>query len=306
MRRLYVRLYVLFVVVIMSFTIGAFIFNTIGDIDKEVESSEVAFAKFEKAIDYEVQKTLLNDKTSRDNLRKLADILSIRGFVIQISPNTGAIFSYPSDSSLFSVVNGSVLVKEQSLFLKVFKSEGKITVEGKEQKIYITLLKSIFPKDSFFMRSRTVFFVMLTLVLLTCFVLVFLKIMTADKIERIYTSFDDGKSGRNNGRMHESSSNQTFKPSTDKDEYEMSKPTHEEHSVGAYESIPCTDIQNSNLSFSHGGEQNVQHNSSYMHTGIDPTLYSDSFPSTYKAEEMGDLDKANLNSTALPVESYLL
>jgi len=35
-----------------------------------------------------------------------------------------------------------------------------------------------------------------------------------------------------------------------------------------------------------------------MHTGIDPTLYSDSFPSTYKAEEMGDLDKANLNSTA--------
>ncbi len=192
MRQTCIKLYALFVVAVMAITVGVFIFHIVGDVGQEIENAKVAFGKFENAVINEVKQTYLSDETGRNKLKKVADLLEIKGFVVQLSPSVGTVFSYPKDSSLFSIVNGNVLVRESSRFLKVFKTEAYVTVENEGRDVHITMLRSVLPSNMLFIRSRTVFFIMLFLILLTGFVIVLLQMKTSEKVERVYTSFKDG------------------------------------------------------------------------------------------------------------------
>ena len=191
MRHLYIRIYAFIVMLAIFFIVGMFIFHIIGDTNKEIDNAGVTFHKFEKAIAYEIKNNLLEDDASKHRLKGIAKALDIKGFVIQITPNTGKFFSYPSDSSLFSVVNGNVLIREHSKFLKVFKTESYTTIEDVQQKIYITVLMNIFPSNMIFIRSRTVFFFALALIFLTGLVRILLTIKPTEKVERVYTSFEE-------------------------------------------------------------------------------------------------------------------
>ena len=196
MRHIYIRIYAFIAILSVLFVVGVFVFHIVDDINNEIENAKITFNKFEKAIAYEVKNSLLEDETSRQRLRSVAKALDIKGFVVQIAPNVGRVFSYPSDSSLFSIVNGNVLIKEHSKFLKVFKTEGIATIEDVQQKIYITVMINIFPSDMLFIRSRTVFFFALALMLLTGLVRILLSIKPSEKVEKVYTTFS-GKPEQN-------------------------------------------------------------------------------------------------------------
>ncbi|MGP1437981.1 MAG: hypothetical protein ACTTKH_02790 [Treponema sp.] len=168
-----------------------FIFHIIDDINKETENAKITFHNFEKAIAYEIKRNLLEDESSRQRLRGIARALDVKGFIIQIAPTAGKVFSYPSDSNLFSIVNGNVLLKEQSKFIKVFKTEGYATIDGDQQKVYITVLMNVFPSNMIFIRSRTVFFFALALIFLTGMFRILLSIKPNEKVEKVYTSFDE-------------------------------------------------------------------------------------------------------------------
>lgn len=173
------------------FVVGMFVFHIIDDTNREIENAKITFHKFEKAIAYEVKRNLLEDEASKQRLRGIAKALDVKGFVIQIAPSQGKVFSYPTDSSLFVVVNGNVLIKEHSKFLKVFKTEGYATINDVQQKIYITVMMSVFPSDMVFIRSRTVFFFALALVLLTGLIRILLSIKPSEKVEKVYTTFNE-------------------------------------------------------------------------------------------------------------------
>lgn len=191
MRHLFIRIYAFIAMLAIFFVIGMFVFHIIDDINKKIENAELTFRKFEKAVAYEVKGNLLEDETSRQRLRGIAKALDIKGFVIQISPNAGKVFSYPSDSNLFAIINGNVLIKEHSKFLKVFKTELYTTVEESQQKLYITTIMNVFPSNMLFVRSRTVFFFALAFVLLTGIIRILLSIMPQEKIEKVYTAFNE-------------------------------------------------------------------------------------------------------------------
>lgn len=237
MRHLYIRVYAFIAMLTIFFVVGIFIFHIIDDTSKEIENAKVTFHKFEKAIDYEVKSNLLEDESSRQRLRSIARFLDIKGFVIQIAPNVGKVFSYPSDSSLFTIVNGNVLVKEHSKFLKVFKTEVYSTIEDTQKKIYITAVINVFPSKMIFIRSRTVFFFALALILLTGLVRILLTIRTTEKVKRVYTSFD----GENEVAKHSYNSYQSAGV------YEFSTPTFEKKiddvSNTADELNPYTNLQ---------------------------------------------------------------
>jgi len=157
--------------------------------DKEVENAQTAFESLEKAILNEVKASQLEDITARQKLRRIANTLAIKGFVVQLAPSKGAVFSYPPDSSLFAIVNGNVLVKEESQFLKVFRAENYIKIGEESVLIHMTMIRSILPVQMIFLRSRTVFFLMLFIVLMTIGVFIYLKLNEGEKAERVYTDF---------------------------------------------------------------------------------------------------------------------
>ena len=190
MRHLYIRIYAFIAVLTIFFVVGMFIFHIIDDTNKEIDNANITFLKFEKAIAYEVKNNLLEEDASRQRLKRLAKILDIKGFVIQISPNVGKVLSYPSDSTLFTIVNGNVLIKEHSKFLKVFKNEVSTTIGDSQQKIYITVMMNVFPSKMLFIRSRTVFFFALALTLLTGLIKILLSIRQTEKVEKVYTKFE--------------------------------------------------------------------------------------------------------------------
>ena len=237
MRHLYIRIYAFISMLTIFLVVGIFIFHIIDDTNKEIDNAKIIFNKFEKAIDYEVKSNLLEDETSRQRLRGIARALNIKGFVIQIAPNVGRVFSYPSDSSLFTIVNGNVLVKEHSKFLKVFKTEVYTTTEDTQEKVYITAIISVFPSKMIFIRSRTVFFVALALILLTGLVRILLSIGTTEKVKKVYTSFDK----ENEVTKHPYNSYQSSGV------YESSTPTFEKNIDDSSNTIdelsPYTDLQ---------------------------------------------------------------
>ena len=141
MRHLYIRIYAFITMLAIFFVVGMFVFHIIDDTNREIENAKITFHKFEKAIAYEVKRNLLEDEASKQRLRGIAKALDVKGFVIQIAPSQGKVFSYPTDSSLFVVVNGNVLIKEHSKFLKVFKTEGYATINDVQQKIYQCFIK---------------------------------------------------------------------------------------------------------------------------------------------------------------------
>lgn len=176
---------------VIGIAIGVFIFHIIGDVGQEVENAKIAFGKFEGAVIKELSQSSLSSEAGRNKLKKIANLLGIKGFVVQLSPSVGTIFSYPNDSSLFSIVNGNVLVREGSRFLKVFKVDSYVEIEDERQGVHITMLRSVLPSDMIFIRSRTMFFIMLFLILLTALVIIVLQLKHTEKIERVYTSFID-------------------------------------------------------------------------------------------------------------------
>jgi len=191
MRHVFIRLYALFVVAVITVTVGIFIFNIINDVGKEMEVAEVAFNKFKKIIISEVESSRLDDVIGLNRLKRIAHALSIKGFVVQLSPTEGKVFAYPSDSSLFLIEGGNVLVRENSRFLKVFKIDEYIKIDDKMQRIHITMLKNILPTGMLFLRSRTVVFIMLALVLVSFGVLITLKLINKEHEERIYANFEE-------------------------------------------------------------------------------------------------------------------
>ena len=191
MRHLYIKIYALIAMLTIFFVVGMFIFHIIDDTNKEIDNASITFNKFEKAIAQEVKNNSLEDEISRQRLKKLANALDIKGFVVQISPSVGKVFSYPSDSNLFTVVNGNVLIKEHSKFLKVFRDEVYNTVGDSQQKIYITVMMNVFPSKMLFVRSRTVFFFALALILLTGLIRILLSIRQTEKVEKVYTKFEE-------------------------------------------------------------------------------------------------------------------
>lgn len=191
MRHLYIRIYAFITMLAIFFIVGMFVFHIIDDTNKEIENSEITFRKFEKAVAYEVKRNLLEDDLSKQRLKSVAKVLGLKGFVIQITPTDGKVFSYPSDSSLFTIVNGNVLIKEHSKFLKVFKTDGYTATDDVQKKIYLTVMLSVFPSEMVFVRSRTVFFFALTLVLLTGLIRILLSVKPSEKVERVYTSFNE-------------------------------------------------------------------------------------------------------------------
>lgn len=196
MRHVFIRFYALFVISVITVTVGVFVFNIISDVGKEIEVAEVAFTKFKTVIINEVEHSYLDDITGLDKLKKFAHALSIKGFVIQLSPSMGKIFAYPSDSSLFFIESGNVLIRDDSRFLKVFKVDEYVKIDDKVQKVHITMLKNILPTNMLFLRSRTVVFIMLALILVSFAVLIALKLIKTENVERVYTNFE--KSNANN------------------------------------------------------------------------------------------------------------
>lgn len=193
MRHVFIRFYALFVVSVVAITVSIFIFNIINDVGKEIEIADVAFNKFKKVIINEVEHSYLDDIIGLNRLKRIAHALSIKGFVVQLSPSEGKVFAYPSDSSLFFIEGGNVLVRENSRFLKVFKIDEYIKIDDEMQRIHITMLKNILPTGMLFLRSRTVVFIMLALVLVSFGVLIILKFLNNEHIERIYTNFEEPK-----------------------------------------------------------------------------------------------------------------
>jgi len=193
MRHVFIRFYALFVVSVVAITVSIFIFNIINDVGKEIEIAHVAFNKFKKVIINEVEHSYLDDIIGLNRLKRIAHALSIKGFVVQLSPSEGKVFAYPSDSSLFFIEGGNVLVRENSRFLKVFKIDEYIKIDDEMQRIHITMLKNILPTGMLFLRSRTVVFIMLALVLVSFGVLIILKFLNNEHIERIYTNFEELK-----------------------------------------------------------------------------------------------------------------
>lgn len=212
MRHIYFKLYALFVVIIIIFTVGMFVFNIIEDTNKEIERAEISFHQFEKAISYELKTSLLKDEKGKQRLKNVARALKIKGFVLQIAPDIGTVFSYPNDSTLFSVVNGNVLIKEHSKFLKVFKADGYI--DELDQKIYITVLMNILPVNMIFLRSRTVFFIVLALCFLTAILLIVLKMKISEKREKVYTSVD--RINKNTSYFNEQNKQERIKKEDDR------------------------------------------------------------------------------------------
>ena len=189
MKHLFVKLYAYLIVAFISIVIGMFIFNIIGDMSKEVENAEVAFESLEKAILNEVKASQLEDVSARQKLRRIANTLAIKGFVVQLAPSKGAVFSYPPDSSLFAIVNGNVFVKEESKFLKVFRTEDHVKIGEENKIIHMTMIRSILPVQMIFLRSRTVVFLMVFVVLMTIGMFLYLRLNESDKVERVYTDF---------------------------------------------------------------------------------------------------------------------
>ena len=211
MKHLFIRLYALVVVSFISIIIGIFIFNIIGDMSKEVENAQIAFESLEKAILNEVKASRLEDVTARQKLRRIADRLSKKGFVVQLAPSKGAVFSYPPDSSLFAIVNGNVFVKEESKFLKVFRTENYVNTGEENTIIHMTMIRSILPIQMIFLRSRTVFFLMIFIVLSTIGVFIYLKLNEREKVERVYTDFVEPQEiKRNNSSLRRNYQHYSF------------------------------------------------------------------------------------------------
>ena len=189
MKRLFIRLYALVVVVLITGIIGIFTFNIIGDMNKEVENAEIAFKNLEKAILNEVKASQLEDMVAKQKLRRIANTLAIKGFVVQLAPSKGAVFSYPPDSSLFVIVNGNVLIREDSKFLKVFRTENYVNIGEENKVVHLTMIRSILPAQMIFLRSRTAFFLMIFIVLVTISIFIYLNLQEREKVERVYTDF---------------------------------------------------------------------------------------------------------------------
>ena len=320
MKHLFIRLYALGVVVFISTVIGIFIFNIIGDMSKEVENAQVAFESLEKAIVSEVKASRLEDMVARQRLRSIANSLAIKGFVVQIAPSKGAVFSYPPDSSLFAIVNGNVFVKEDSKFLKIFRTEGSLNIGDEKTAIYMTMVRSVMPFQMIFLRSRTVFFLMLFVVLATCGVFIYLRLNENDGEERVYTDFASMKGAENVEHLKNVRHKYTF---GDESSSSALKRTSFDENASLHEGVNEKDTQAWDASYSPSSFPNTMPTSFTQEPAYTRLQSSDSSvvqdfskkphssyvtslnpPSSFPSDSSLNSFSSDPNKTSLPIENW--
>lgn len=190
MKKMYIGIYAVIALLIILGTFSWFVFGIIKDSDAGAEEARSIFAYFAKQIIVSAEKENFADKAYNQNLYSIAEELELKAFIIS-KDSKNVVVSWPKNSELISYdEQGNFIIRPDSLFVKNFS--GNISVKAiKDYNTDLILTASIPTLKSgiIYIRLRSAFFIMLTIVLLTAIVILITNLSNTS--ERVYADIPE-------------------------------------------------------------------------------------------------------------------
>ncbi len=180
MKKTYIGIYAAIALFIILGTVVWFAYGIISDSDQGEIDAKNTFAYFAKSAMKLAEEGSFTEKAYKDKLIELAKESGMKAFIIS-NLKSQALISWPRNSKLIVSDNvKGVHIEPDGFFVKTFNVQVKVkTLQGYEKPIAITGALSTLKPANIFILSRSAFFIVLTVLILTFLMLLLQNILSS-------------------------------------------------------------------------------------------------------------------------------